>query len=193
MKIALIVLYISMIAWIIPIFRQYKCNIFYFFLLLGISDPLNHFLIHIIHFRSSLLYVIIAPILFYSINIDRKKAFTINWIEIFVFVLAYSLIPMVNRYAIILLIVDILILLRIVLKVIIELHHNQKLNVFYLVLAFYETTCVASLIIFLNGEYQSILLFIINLSFQILFAIFFSIFREDHPKLTYVISPAIKE
>ena len=163
---------------------------FYFFLLLGISDPLNILLIYTAHLDSGIIFVIIAPFLFYSINIDRKKPFKINAAEIFVFVLAYSLIPIVNNNIIIIVIIDLLILLRIIFKIIIDLHHNQKLNVFYLVMAFYETSCVASLIILLNGDYQGMLLFYINLSFQTLIAIFFSIFREDHPKLTYKITPA---
>ena len=193
MKIAIIVLYISMIAWIFPIFRQYKCNLFYFFLFLGLTDPITELLSKIIHLSPGPVPVIVAPFLFYFINIDRQKPFRINGVEIFVFVLAYALILVVKKYQVIVLIIDILILLRIIFKIIIELHNNRKLNIFYLVLAFYETTCVASLIIYLNGEHQSIILFIINFSFQILFAIFFSIFIEDHPKLTYIISPAIKE
>ena len=193
MEIAVIIAYISTFAWIFPIFRQYKCNLFYFFLFLGLTDPISLLLMNTLHLSPGPVPVIVAPFLFYFINYNRQKIFRINKIEIPVFVLAYSLSLMDTSYAIILLIVDILILLRIILKIIIELHHNQKLNIFYLVLAFYETTCVASLTIYLNGEHQSIILFYINFSFQILFAIFFSIFREDHPKLTYIISPAIKE
>ena len=62
---------------------------------------------------------------------------------------------------------------------------KQIVNIFHIVLAFYMTTSVASLIIYLNGDHQAIVLFSINIAFQILIAIFFAIFREDHPKLTY--------
>ena len=193
MKIAYIIFYISTLAWIFPIFRQYRCNLFYFFLFLGLTDPISMLLAKTIHLSPGSVIVIVAPFLFYFINYDRQKPFRINGVEIFVFVLAYSLMFIVKKYQVIALIIYLFILFRIIFKIILELHHNQKLNIFYLVLAFYETTCVASLIIFLNSDYQGMVLFYINLSFQILFAIFFSIFREDHPKLTYIISPAIKE
>jgi len=190
MNVASIILYLSVLAWIFPIFRQYKSNIFYFFLLLGLSDPLSIFLLKVINLRPGVISVILAPILFYSINIDRQKLFTINGFEIFVFVLSYALIPILHNYDIILLIIDTLILIRVISKIIIALHHHQILNLFHLVLAFYMITSVASLIIYLNGDHEGIVLFYINLFFQILIAIFFSIFREDHPKLTYKITPA---
>lgn len=189
MSISSIVLYISTLAWVFPIFRQYRCNLFYFFLFLGISDPLSIFLLKIIHLKPGLISVIMAPILFYSININRQKPFTINRFEIFVFILTIALIPILRNYDIIQLIIYILILIRIMYNIIIDLHHKQVLNIFHLVLAFYMITSVASLIIYLNGDLQGIILFYINLSFQILIAIFFSIFREDHPKLTYNVTP----
>jgi len=193
MAISTIVLYTSTLAWIFPIFRQHRCNLFYFFLFLGISDPLTIFLLKIIHLKPGFITVIMAPILFYSININRQKPFTISKFEIFVFVITIALILIIRNYDIILLIMQILTLIRIIYKIIIELHHKQVINIFHLMLAFYMITSVASLIIYLNGDHQGIVLFYINLSFQILIAIFFSVFREDHPKLTYNITPAFQD
>ena len=193
MNIAIIVIYISTFAWIIPIFRQYRSNLFYFFLFLGLSDPINILLNSTTGLKPNLFFVIVTPFLFYFINMDRQKPFTINWIEIFVFILPFLLIPIIKNFKIICLIIYTFILIRMIFKILIELHHNQIINVFHLVLALYLVTAVASIIIFLNGDYQGMVLFYINLSFQILFAIFFSIFREDYPKLTYIISPTIKK
>ena len=193
MSIATIVLFISTIAWIIPIFRQYRCNLFYFFLFLGLSDPITLLLLKLFHIIPGIVAVIIAPFLFYSININRQKPFTINYLEISVFILTFILIFILPNYDIILLIIHTLILLRIIQKIILELYNNQLLNFFHLVLTFYQISVVASLIIYLNGDNQGIVLFHINLSFQILLAIFFSIFREDHPKLNYNITPVIKD
>jgi hypothetical protein len=193
MNLAITIYYMSTIAWVLPIFRQYKSNLFYFFLFLGICDPITILASKTIYFKIELIAVIIAPILFYTINIDRKQKLTINKLEIFVFVLAYSLIFLIDNYNIIILIIHTLITIRVIFKIIIELHHYQKINLFHLILAFYMISSVASLIIYLNGDHQGIILFLINLSFQILIAIFFSIFREDHPKLTYNILPLNQE
>lgn len=193
MNLALTILYISTIAWVFPIFRQYRSNLFYFFLFLGICDPLSMLAVTIFHIKNELIAVIIAPILFYAINIDRKKPFSINKSEIFVFILAYSLLFILKDYNIILLILHTLITIRVIYKNIIELHLNQKVNLFHLVLAFYMISSVASLIIYLNGNFQGLVLFYTNLAFQTLIAIFFSIFNEDNPKLTFKVVQAIDE
>jgi len=191
MHIALLIIYLSAFAWIFPIFRQYKSNLFYFFLFLGISDPLTIFLFHVFHISPGIIFVIFAPILFYTINIDRQKKFSINSIEIFVFLLTLILFFTVPNNDVIMLVIYTMILIRVLYKILIELHHKQIVNIFHIVLAFYMTTSVASLLIYLNGDHQAIILFYINLAFQILIAVFFSIFSEDNPKLIYNVTPAI--
>jgi hypothetical protein len=190
MSLTIIILYVSTIAWVFPIFRQYRSNLFYFFLFLGICDPLTFVALKLFYIRNELVAVIIAPILFYAISIDRKKSFSINKTEIFVFALAYSLMFVLENYNIILLIIHTLITIRAIYKIIIELHLNQKVNLVHIVLAFYMISSVASLIIYLNGNHQAIVLFYINLAFQTLIAIFFSIFKEDDPRLTYKVVQA---
>lgn len=182
-----------MIAWILPIFRQYRCNIFYFFLILGISDPLAVLYVKTIHSSPVYISVVFAPLLFYSVNIDRQKKIRITPLEIFVFILTAVLIFTISNLDIIMLIIHMLILIRIIFKILMELHHKQIINIFHIVLAFYMTTSVASLIIYLNGDHQALILFYINLAFQILLAIFFAIFKEDHPKLIYRVLPAFKD
>ncbi len=193
MRIALIIIYLSSFAWIFPIFRQYKSNLFYFFLFLGISDPLTIFLFEVFRYPPGIIFVIFAPILFYTINIDRQKKLSINSIEIFVFLLTLILFFTVPNNDVIMLVIYTMILIRVIYKILIELHHKQIVNVFHIVLAFYMTTSVASLLIYLNGDYQAMVLFYINLAFQILIAIFFSIFSENNPKLIYNVTPAIKD
>jgi hypothetical protein len=193
MTIAWTIFYLSMIAWIFPIFRQFRCNLFYFFLALGISDPISFFLLKTFHFKPGLFTIIIFTILFFALNIDRQKPFKINSLEISVFILAFVLTITIKNYDIVLLVIELLILIRILYRILIQIYLNQIVNLFYLTLAFYMISCIASSIIYLNGNQESVILFEINLSFQILIAIFFSIFREDHPKLTYKIQPALKD
>jgi hypothetical protein len=133
------------------------------------------------------------PILFFALNIDRQKPLKINSLEISVFILTFILAITIKNIEIVLLVIELLILIRILYRILIQLHHNQIVNLFYLVLAFYMTSIVASSIIYLNGDHQSVILFVITLSFQIFIAIFFSIFREDNPKLTYRIVQATED
>lgn len=184
MQLTFIILYISTIAWIFPIFRQFRTNLFYFFLVLGLSDPVSTFAIKVLSLRPENIQIIISPILFWALSIDRKKKFTINKLEIFVFILTYVLYFLIDNYNITLLIVYVAITIRSIFIVIIELHIKHLINFVHVVLAFYMISSVVSLLIYLNGDHQAIVLFYINLAFQTLIAVFFSIFKEDNPKLT---------
>jgi hypothetical protein len=193
MNIAWTIYYLSIIAWILPIFRQFRCNLFYFFLALGLSDPISLFLLKSFHLKPGLISAIMFPILFFTLNIDRQKPLKINSLEISVFILTFILAITIKNIEIVFLVIELLILIRILYRILIQLHHNQIVNLFYLVLAFYMTSIVASSIIYLNGDHQSVILFVFTLSFQIFIAIFFSIFREDNPKLTYRIVQATED
>ena len=183
MKLALLIFYISTVAWVFPIFRQYKSDLFYFFLFLGLCDPLSIIAGKVLSLPGETLAVIFAPILFYTINVDRKKPFKISKLEIFVFVLAYSLIFLIDNLNIIILLIHTLVAIRAIYRIIIDLHYKQKINIIRVVLAFYMITSVASHVVFLNEEYQGWILFYTNLAFQVLIAIFFSIFSENNPKM----------
>lgn len=183
MKLALIIYYVSTVAWVFPMFRQSKSDLFYFFLFLGLCDPLSIIAGKVLSLPGETLAVIFAPILFYTINVDRKKPFKISKLEIFVFVLAYSLIFLIDNLNIIILLIHTLVAIRAIYRIIIDLHYKQKINIIRVVLAFYMITSVASHVVFLNEEYQGWILFYTNLAFQVLIAIFFSIFSENNPKM----------
>lgn len=191
MKLALIIYYVSTVAWVFPMFRQYKSDLFYFFLFLGLCDPLSIIAGKVLSLPGETLAVIFAPILFYTINVDRKKPFKISKLEIFVFVLAYSLIFLIDNLNIIILLIHTLVAIRAIYRIIIDLHYKQKINIIRAVLAFYMITSVASHVVFLNEEYQGWILFYTNLAFQVLIAIFFSIFSENNPKMNIqLVQPA---
>lgn len=191
MKLALLIFYISTVAWVFPIFRQYKSDLFYFFLFLGLCDPLSIIAGKVLSLPGETIAVIFAPILFYTINVDRKKPFKISKLEIFVFILAYTLIFTIDNLNMIILLVHTLIAIRAIYRIIIDLHYNQKINLVRAVLAFYMITSVASHVVFLNEEYQGWILFYTNLAFQVLIAIFFSIFSENNPKMNIqLVQPA---
>jgi len=179
-----------MVAWILPIFRQFRSNLFYFFLFLGLSDPISSVAIKVFSLRPENIQIIIAPILFWAINVDRQKKFSINKLEIFIFILTYLFYLLLDNYNITLLFIYIAITIRAIFKIIFALHLNQMINIVHIVLAFYMISSVVSLLIYLNGDHQAIVLFYINLAFQTLIAIFFSIFREDDPKLIFKVVPA---
>lgn len=182
-----------MIAWALPVFRQLRTNLFYFFLALGLSDPLTLILFKVFNNYSGIISIIVAPILFWAVNVDRQKKFSVNKLEIFIVILTFSLYLLIDNYNITMLIIHIAVTIRAIFKVIFELHIHQKINLGNVVIAFYMISSVASLLIYLNGDHQAMILFYTNLAFQILIAIFFSFFRTDNPKLTFKVVPVIDD
>jgi len=80
-----------------------------------------------------------------------------------------------------------LILFKFIQKAVIVLYGNGELNFFYLVLIFYEISIIFNVIVHFAGTDADFIVFVSTLSFQILVAIFFIIFREDSPLLSFIL------
>ena len=79
--------------------------------------------------------------------------------------------------------IHILIFARIVQIVIMPLHQKSELNIFYLILLFYEITIITKLSIYLSETHSGVLFTYITLAFEILIAVFFTVFKENNPHL----------
>src|SRR5674476_584731 len=77
MYLAKIFVYISILIWLLPPFRQLKGGYFLYFLILGYSDPLALFLLKFIKLNINYTHLIVAyllaiSILFYAKNLNVK-------------------------------------------------------------------------------------------------------------------------
>jgi len=183
MYLASIIVYISSIAWIFPIFRQYNTKMFYFFLVLGLSDPINILCIWVLNTKPGLIYSIAALQLFYSLNLRDRKEIRLSYADLLFVVLFLLMIIFISELFYLTTAIHILILARIVQIVIMPLHQRSELNIFYLVLLFYEITVLIKLSVYLSGTDAGILFAYITIAFQILIAVFFTVFKENNPRL----------
>ena len=172
-----------MIVWIFPIFRQYNTKMFFFFLFLGLSDPLNLFSVSVLQIKPGLIHSVAALLLFYSLNFRDKQKLKISYTDILVVVLFLSAVFIFYNLFYLTLIIHFLILSRFIQIFVIDLHQISELNIFYLVLVFYEISIVINLFVLLGESEKRMFLFFITLTFQFLIAIFFTISREDNPHL----------
>jgi hypothetical protein len=182
MNLANFVIYISSFAWIFPIFRQYKTRFFYFFLILGLSDPINLLCVLELNVKSGLVHSIASLLLFYSINHSEKKT-RFSYTDMLVVILFLSTTVFLAELYFITIGIHILILARFIQLFTIILHQKTEINIFCAGLVFYEITVVIKLAIYLSGTYSGVLFSYITLAFQLLIAIFFTIYREDNPHL----------
>lgn len=180
MSFAYIAIYASMIIWLFPAIRQYKTNLFYFFLILALEDPTCHLTTKLLGlFDTTYIHSLASLLLFYSIEFkwdDIKKNWILNVILIVGFALWLFMLP---NHLLLVIIIHSLILGKFIKYIVIRLHNYSETNLFYLILIFYELTILVNLIVFLSENNIGYMLHYITLAFQFLIAIFFIVFRVD--------------
>ncbi len=177
-----LLLFTSIIVWLLPPFKQYKGKYFLFFLILACIDPISLFFIYIIRYPlPSQILVLFNYCLLLSLiekNFLRKNWI---WILLIALVLLSPTIFHFNRNEIIL--VYILLQFGITLIILKNLITNfvsaGKLSLFHLVFIFYQFTAIAKYYNLLIGFADATAFFILTSIAQIIFGLFFSIYRED--------------
>ena len=185
MDIIHLVINASVIAWLLPIFRQLKSKLFYFFLILGLMDPLTRFISTYLNLmQPGVLYSVGSLLLFFSIENTIQDFLKSRIMNLLLVVGCLIGIMLIQKLEILVALLQVLILYKFIKILVIKLYNLGELNLFYLVLIFYELSVIINLIVIASGTETDIKVFIATLSFQILVAIFFTIFREDSEKLT---------
>ena len=180
-----ILYYIALIVWIIPAFRNYKTNLFVFFLLLAVHDPLSILFKLLINPHLDLIYSVVITflIILSLIRVKRKQILLICSISaIILCYLAFIFLSVHTKMLI--LMMQLVFVFLIILKKFAEYSIvNRAYNIFYIIVIFYLLTLILKFLTVFIGSDYAIEYFIITTVFQILFGLFFSIFREDDPRL----------
>lgn len=182
-----ILLYLSIITWLIPPFRQYRTNYFLFFLILALLDPIS-FIFRFL-FNTTIpfaFYIYTNFLLFLSLldfNIIKKNTFifiTSSIVLLGILIFAHFT---NNQSLIILLAIQFLILSIILKKFIVKYAFDKKINFFLLVLIFYFLTIISKFLNVLTGFADATAFFLITSIAQIIFGLYFSIVRENKPEV----------
>lgn len=171
--------YISIFFWLFPPVRQFGGNYFYYFFILALSDPISWFCINMLGITNSIVHPIAGMFLIYSINtkeMNIRKYWHFHLLFIVLFLIGFIL--LYNRI-ILVLILHLIILIRFIKLTTLTLFNLNTINIFYLVLTFYELITVINLIIILSGNKMMGVFFYTSLLLQTLIAVFFTIFREE--------------
>ena len=178
MPIEKIIVYISTFFWLFPPFRQYNGRYFYYFLILALSDPLALINYSFIGISHHFIHSIAGLLLLYSFDsIEYLKKYLLANI---IFILAFFLfLFLLDNLLYVILTLHLLILYRFIRLSLLNTFNKNELNIFLLVLVFYEISAIVNLIVFISKTNLGVVFYYLTLSFQILVAIFFTIFRED--------------
>jgi hypothetical protein len=172
--------------WFIPPIRQYKQRLFYFFLFMAFSDPIQMLITHNnfkmpSNFYTTFSYIILATLLW------SKKSPKLNYLLIAGAPVIFILTSMVFKFTydsdkLFFFGLQIIILFIFIKKFIMDYASYAKINIFQLVLIFFQLTIVSKIALFILGTPNALAFYIITSSISIAFGLYFSIYREDKTK-----------
>lgn len=170
-----------MIAWFMPIFRQFKTKWLLFFLVLGTLDPLMEILNIYFNLMGFWGYNLGSLLLYLSLyKVEGKKIKEADYLLI---AMLFATMFMLPEGAYFLFVSHAIIFYKILSYAIIELHLNDRINFPLLALVLYELSVLIKFIVYLNGDQESYTFFTLTLFFETGIAILFTIFRIDDVRL----------
>ena len=176
------ILVVSMFLWIFPIARQYKSELFYYFLALGLMDPVM--LISFKLFPSFPIKLVLGLLLLLSVMYctNGKKSFLKFTLFSFLMITIHFSNPF-KMSPIIFIIINSVIIYFFFKRAIMFSAANGKLNLFHIFLLSEEISAVFKAIFVLFYNVQALPFFYITLIFEYFFALFFSFYREDDERV----------
>ncbi len=180
-----LVVYISSIFWISPAIRNYKTRLFLYFFVLAISDPiiLASIFLHILP-SSRRLYVLLSWLTIASLrNMFSSKTLYVKILALFFLIGAAATFSPVSIVDFVIIMEHICVTFIFVTLLLSYVAQNSKVKVFHIVLLLYEISIVLKdLFVILNIE-LGISHFFATSIFQMLIAVFFSVYKETDDKL----------
>lgn len=178
----------SIFIWVFPPFRNFRTFFFWYFLVLAVNDG-AYFIIKIFSTSSNFIsYLIISYIL---LIVLQKKEFIkkyylyLSLTGILIIFLSFYF-SNTNLDVILFSLIHLSITIRILFLFILYVANKRAINIFYLVLIFYELTVLIKFLnYFSRFNIDAIAYFYITTIFELLLGLFFSIFREDNPRLVF--------
>ena len=187
MQIQFILIYISIILWIFPIFKQYKTEYFLFFLILAAADPLIILVYQFIHFNAqSFSWVII---LFLITSLTTKKRIRQTLLVVSLITMTISLF-LFNMDTTIMMIISCMLHLVVLGIIIVNLLNRflttQSLNLFLCLLIVYESINIMKCMIYLSNNNSGTFSWYLGVITQYLFALLFTFININTKDFAFI-------
>ncbi|MCX7875289.1 MAG: hypothetical protein N2321_03860 [Melioribacteraceae bacterium] len=181
-----LIMYIAIVAWLIPPIRQFKQSLYKYFLVLALTDPIGIILGKLLQFPPYLFYNFSSIVLLFSVfeykNINKKIIIS----SIILLIISYLASKSPNKYTFYFIIfINFLILLIFLKRTLLFVIDNSLINIFHMILLLYQTTSILKMLSVVENFSSGVYYYAITNIFQILIAIFFSIFTENDKRLYF--------
>lgn len=185
MKIYFVISSLSMLFWIFPAVKQYKTELFWYFLVFAFTDPVKLIIsLQIKHVSNNLIYVFSSFLLMLSVIwfFKNKKSIRI----LIAVVLSLSLFSFFSDRIFtdtLMISIHVIITYFFIKRTFMFTANKGKVNIFHLILLLEEISIILKSSAMLISLKPGLNYYIATTAFQILIAIFFTLYREDNPKL----------
>lgn len=175
---------LGLIIWLFPAIRQRNSRFFYYFFLLAIADSVSLVIYEFLKIYPSYIFIVVTSlqiVVLQNIKVIKLPSVFVA-ISLFLSGLLLWLFPNKSNYSMMFL--ESILLIQFIRLLIIEFFQKEEFNIFLILLVFYETSVVLNMIVlFIEDGIAGLYLHEITVVFQFLIALFFSIFREENPRL----------
>lgn len=181
-----LIIYADIFIWLFPPFRQYSTKYFYYFLIMGLTDPIAVSIVELFHVISSHIYVFCNILLVYSIYFEKKNV--VNFLlTLFIDTLLFTTLVISKSDIIvndiILIITHLIIFSKVLKDFIVEIFDSSKLNIFYLFFILYMLSLIIKLLFYITEVKTGYLYFYLTGAFEILIALYFIFFNVNNSKI----------
>lgn len=174
----------SIVIWLFPPIRQLKTRYFYFFLILALADPVSLFIKNFIYIHISFYFPFVSLLLFLSIYRKEKSNEKFHFaVTITATAVTFILTLILEQSQLSVGILHFLIVFLFLKEFIIRFAFKSELDLFLLMLIFYEFTTILKYLNVAFGITNATAYFFITTIFQISFGLFFTVFRGDRARV----------
>lgn len=187
MPLSFVILYLSIFFWIFPAVRQYRSNLFFYFLTLAAADPFMLVVYGFMHLKplpQNVFYLLFFFFSLFSIYYSYYRKRYIFILSLFLFCLYLIFIVLKLNYFLQLTVaIKAVILFVFAVKAVTYVALHSRVNFFHVVLILYEISVIMKYLAIITDAQTGAAYFHITSIFQMFIGIFFSIFREENSKL----------
>lgn len=174
MTIFYIIAYTSMILWIIPPFKQYKTEYFFYFLILALADPVWMISLKVFHLLLNGRSLVLGLLLLSSLITTVKLKRIMYLASLIIFILSISFSFDKNLYMYSAFVLHIIILGKIILNLLNRIFYSQSLNLFLFLLIFYESISIFKHLAVITNNQTGPISWWVGGMIQLLFAVPFA-------------------
>ena len=175
---------LTVLFWIFPAIRQYKTELFWYFFVLAISDPIAIALGLLFSMGADLAHLILCfPLLLSLYWLHHKNVYVKAMLSIFLLLILIVFGSSKDLHYTVIALVHIPILFYFLRRTVYFISQNSKLNLFHIFLLLYDLSIILKVVLIVTDINTGVTFFYVTTLFEILIALFFSIYKEDDKRL----------